>query len=89
MAYRWRSPRRRRVIADQVCYPLATGIKADVIGHAHRQGRAGRGRVVWAVKRYFYSDFRVHRWKIPDTTSLCVSFFYPLENYRGETGKLY
>lgn len=75
------APGRRRAIAEQVCHSLATGIKADMIGHAHRQGgegRAGQGRAVWAVKRYFYRDFREHRWKIPDTTSLCVSFFHTL-----------
>lgn len=78
------APGRGRAIADQVCYPLVPGIRADMIGHAHRQGRAGQGRVVWAVKRYF----RIHRWKIPDTTSLCVSFFYPLRKLQRGKGKV-
>lgn len=41
------APGRRRAIAEQVCHSLATGIKADMIGQAHRQGgegRAGQGR---------------------------------------------
>lgn len=36
------APGWRGAIAEQVCHSLATGIKADMIGHAHRQGGEGR-----------------------------------------------
>lgn len=40
------APGRRGAIAKRVCcHSLARGIKADMIGHAHRQGRAGLSRL--------------------------------------------
>lgn len=69
VVYRWGSPGKERSHRKSSLL---------LIGHWHQSRRdrarpqTGQGSAVWAAERYFYNDYRVHRWKIPDPTRLRV-----------------